>query len=64
MLWYSFRTNVHDCSQFEMKPYLQRMLKRFWQFSNFYGEYTSLPPSARGKLVEHYTKTLQHKVEK
>ncbi|GAB4237213.1 MAG: hypothetical protein Kow00121_64340 [Elainellaceae cyanobacterium] len=26
-------------------------LKKFWEFSNFYGEYNSLPPHERGRFV-------------
>jgi hypothetical protein len=55
MIWSSNRINTQDLSHLELKTYMFNWLKKFWQFSNFYGDYVSTPPSERGKfLKKHY----------
>jgi|GEM_PF-3532280 len=36
---------------------LLRAMKWFWRFSNFYGEYNSLPPSQRNRFVNEQIET-------
>jgi hypothetical protein len=33
------------------KNLILRVIQKFWEFSNFYGEYNSLDPSQRRKFV-------------
>lgn len=51
MLQSSPQSKLQSFRQFTNQSYLWKMIKRFWQFSNFYGEYTSLSPSDRRKFV-------------
>lgn len=47
----------------EVQPYRHRfwqMLKLFWQFSQFYGEYQSRPISERRRFVQNYEKQRLH----
>jgi hypothetical protein len=54
MLWSTVRINTADLSRLELKTYVFRAAKWFWKFSNFYGNFASLPPSERGKMAENY----------
>ncbi|MEO0536967.1 MAG: hypothetical protein AAF215_24300 [Cyanobacteria bacterium P01_A01_bin.123] len=43
----------------DVQPYrhrVGRMLRLFWQFSQFYGEYQSRPISERRRFVQDYEK--------
>lgn len=51
MLRVPFQLNDHEHNSLSLKSRLWKAVKAFWQFSNFYGEYNSLPPSERGKFV-------------
>jgi len=51
MLQSSPQSKLQSFRQFTNQSYLWKMIKKFWQFSNFYGEYTSLAPSERRKFV-------------
>ena len=51
MMWSTVQTNTEDFSRMEPKTHLANAAKWFWRFSNFYGDYTSLPPQERRRMV-------------
>jgi hypothetical protein len=51
MMWSTVRTNTEDFSHLEPKTHITNAAKWLWRFSNFYGEYTALPPWERQKMV-------------
>jgi hypothetical protein len=54
MLQSSSRAALPNASHFNWSTRLWNMLKLFWKFSNFYGDYQSLPPSKRRKFVQDF----------
>jgi hypothetical protein len=54
MLWSTIRINAAKLSHLELKTYVLKAARWFWKFSNFYGDYASLPPSERSRMVETY----------
>lgn len=54
MFWMSSKINLKTVSEKERQSYLWRCLKAGWQFSQFYGDYQSLPPSKRRQFVNDF----------
>lgn len=53
MIQSSSQTPIYRVEKFSLVSRVLQALKLFWQFSNFYGEYNSLPPSQRRKFVNN-----------
>ena len=52
------KTKEYDSQESKPNNRFLAALKWFWRFSNFYGEYTILPPSERHKFLteQHQSK--------
>jgi len=46
------KLNVEDVSRLQLRTYVWIALKKFWQFSNFYGDYCSLSFEQRYRFVK------------
>jgi hypothetical protein len=51
MLQSSSQNPIYHLDKLSLSSRFLKALKLFWQFSNFYGEYNTLPPSQRRKFV-------------
>ncbi|WAL61705.1 hypothetical protein [Thermocoleostomius sinensis] len=51
MIQSSSQTPIYRHEPSSLAARILQVLKLFWQFSNFYGEYNSRPPSQRRKFV-------------
>jgi hypothetical protein len=54
MIWLNMKVSTEDLSHLEIKTYLGIVIRKFWQFSCFYGDYMALPPSQRRKWLNSY----------
>ncbi len=52
MIRLTTKFNVQEFRYLDVRDYTWMMLKKFWRFSNFYGEYCSLPPSQRQQFLQ------------
>ncbi|MGP1384814.1 MAG: hypothetical protein ACTS2F_14710 [Thainema sp.] len=44
MTWHKICLKQTICERQEIEPYLWQLTKVFWRFSQFHGQYRSLPP--------------------
>ncbi|MGB3493554.1 MAG: hypothetical protein WBA57_12545 [Elainellaceae cyanobacterium] len=57
MTWFTVSTQASLDQEKEVSQnQLVKAIKWFWRFSNFYGEYNSLPPSQRRNFVDEQVK--------
>ncbi|MBE9193502.1 hypothetical protein IQ230_24835 [Gloeocapsopsis crepidinum LEGE 06123] len=54
MIWLALQLNTEDWSKITIKSHLFVAIKAFWQFSQFYGEYSVTPPEQRNKFCQEY----------
>ncbi|WP_416672194.1 hypothetical protein [Egbenema bharatensis] len=65
MIWSTVRTNTENFSHLEPIAHLSNAAKWLWRFSNFYGEYTSLPPQDRRRMVnERITESRRQRISR
>lgn len=56
MIWQMICLKQAICERQEVEPYLCQLAKVFWRFSQFHGQYQSLPPPECSEFISHSEK--------